>query len=105
MSMTTFPSPAVAIVGRHNSGKTTFIVKLIAELTARGYDVGSVKHHSHPGFEIDIPGKDSYRHREAGATETVIAAPGQLARVKAVPVVRALMGTKPRTRSPEVLST
>ena len=85
MSTTTFPSPAVAIVGRHNSGKTTFIVKLIAELTARGYDVGSVKHHSHPGFEIDIPGKDSFRHREAGATETVIAAPGQLARVRTVP--------------------
>ncbi|MBR2790314.1 MAG: molybdopterin-guanine dinucleotide biosynthesis protein B [Eggerthellaceae bacterium] len=86
MSTTTFPSPAVAIVGRHNSGKTTLVVKLIAELTARGFDVGSVKHHSHPGFEIDIPGKDSYRHREAGATETVIAAPGQLAKVKTIPV-------------------
>ena len=84
MSSLIFPSPAVAIVGRHNSGKTTFIVKVIAELTARGYDVGSIKHHSHPGFEIDIPGKDSYRHREAGATETIIAAPGQVARIKTV---------------------
>lgn len=76
------PSPAVAIVGRHNSGKTTLIEKLIAELVSRSLDVGSVKHHSHRGFDIDHPGKDSYRHRAAGASETVIAAPGQIARVK-----------------------
>jgi molybdopterin-guanine dinucleotide biosynthesis protein MobB len=79
------PSPAVSIVGRHNSGKTTLIVQLIAELTARGYDVGSAKHHSHVGFQIDVPGKDSYRHRAAGATETVIAAPGQIAMVRDCP--------------------
>ena len=78
------PSPAVAIVGRHNSGKTTCIERLIAELVARGHDVGSIKHHSHPGFEIDYPGKDSYRHRAAGASETIIAAPGQVARVKTI---------------------
>ena len=82
--MIDIPSPAVAVVGRHNSGKTTLIVKLIAELTARGRNVGSVKHHHRSGFEFDVPGKDSYRHREAGATETVIAAPGQIARVKTV---------------------
>ena len=77
-------SPAIAVVGRHNSGKTTLVVKLIAELTARGFDVGSVKHHHKGSFQIDIPGKDSYRHREAGATETVIASPGQIARVRTV---------------------
>ncbi|WP_165045685.1 molybdopterin-guanine dinucleotide biosynthesis protein B [Adlercreutzia sp. ZJ138] len=75
-------SPAISIVGRHNSGKTTLIEKLIAELVSRGLDVGSVKHHGHVGFDIDIPGKDSYRHRAAGASETVIAAPGKIARVK-----------------------
>ena len=80
--MIDFPSPAVSIVGRHNSGKTTLIEKLIAELVRRGFDVGSVKHHSHVGFDIDIPGKDSWRHRHAGASETVIAAPGQMARIK-----------------------
>jgi len=64
----TVPSPAIAIVGRHNSGKTTLIEKLIAEMVSRGLDVGSVKHHSHVGFEIDYPGKDSYRHRAAGAS-------------------------------------
>ena len=84
MNMVNIPSPALAIVGRHNSGKTTLIEQLIAELVARGYDVGSVKHHSHVGFDIDYPGKDSYRHRAAGASETVIAAPGQMARIKTV---------------------
>jgi len=79
-----FPSPAVSIVGRHDSGKTTLIVQLIELFASRGFDVGSVKHHSHVGFDIDIPGKDSYRHRHAGATETVIAAPGQMAIVKDV---------------------
>lgn len=80
--MVEIPSPAIAVVGRHNSGKTTLVVKLIAELALRGYNVGSVKHHTHGDFEIDHPGKDSYRHREAGATETVIASPVKLARVK-----------------------
>ncbi len=82
--MIDIPSPAIAIVGRHNSGKTTLIAQLIAELVGRGYDVGSIKHHSHAGFDIDYPGKDSYRHRAAGASETVIAAPGQVARVKTI---------------------
>lgn len=80
--MINIPSPAVSIVGRHNSGKTTLIEKLIAEMVDRGHDVGSIKHHSHVGFDIDHPGKDSYRHRAAGATETVIASPDMLARVK-----------------------
>lgn len=82
--MVNVPSPALAIVGRHNSGKTTLIEKLISELVERGHDVGSVKHHSHVGFDIDHPGKDSYRHRAAGASETVIAAPGMMARVKTI---------------------
>lgn len=83
--MIDIPSPAVAVVGRHNSGKTTLVCKLISELVSRGCDVGSVKHHHHDNFEIDIPGKDSYRHREAGASETVIASPKMLARIKTIP--------------------
>lgn len=82
--MTHYQSPAISIVGRHNSGKTTLIEKLIAELVRRGLDIGSVKHHSHVGFDIDIPGKDSYRHRAAGACETVIASPGQVARIQTI---------------------
>lgn len=82
--MIDIPSPAIAVVGRHNSGKTTLIEQLIGELVGRGIDVGSIKHHSHRGFDIDYPGKDSYRHRAAGASETVIAAPGQVARIKTI---------------------
>ncbi len=78
------PSPALAVVGRHNSGKTTLLVKLIEELTRRGHNVGSVKHHHHAGFDIDVPGKDSYRQREAGAIETVISCPGQVARIQTI---------------------
>lgn len=82
--MVDIPSPAIAVVGRHNSGKTTLVVSLISELASRGHDVGSVKHHHREGFEIDIPGKDSYRHRHAGASETVIASPGQVACIKTI---------------------
>ncbi len=82
--MIDIPSPAVAVVGRHNSGKTTLVVKIIEELVSRGHDAGSVKHHHREGFEIDIPGKDSYRHRQAGASETVIASPGQMACIKTI---------------------
>ncbi len=66
------PSPAIAFVGRHNSGKTTLLEKIIADLTRRGVDVGTIKHHGHPSFDIDYPGKDSFRHRQAGARETII---------------------------------
>lgn len=77
-------SPAVAVVGRRNSGKTTLVEALIGNLTQRGLDIGSVKHHGHAGFEIDVKGKDSYRHRHAGATETYIACPGQIAMVSSI---------------------
>lgn len=75
------PSPAVAFVGRHNSGKTTLLVRVIAELVARGINVGSIKHHGHRGFDIDIPGKDSYRHREAGSSDVVVVSPDLMARI------------------------
>jgi molybdopterin-guanine dinucleotide biosynthesis protein MobB len=74
-------SPAVAFVGRHNSGKTTFLEKLIRCLTERGLNVGTVKHHGHPDFDIDIPGKDSWRHRQAGSRDTVIVSSKRMARV------------------------
>lgn len=75
-------SPAISFVGRHNSGKTTLLVKLIAELVARGVDVGSVKHHGHADFEVDYPGKDSYRHREAGSRDVVVVSPTRIARIR-----------------------
>lgn len=61
------PAPAVAFIGYQNSGKTTLVEKVIAILTARGLRVGSLKHHGHAGFDIDVPGKDSWRHAHAGS--------------------------------------
>ncbi len=72
-------SPAIAFVGRHNSGKTTLVVQVIAALAQRGIDVGSVKHHGHVGFDIDVPGKDSWRHRESGANEVAVCSPDRFA--------------------------
>ena len=59
------------LMGWSGSGKTTLMVGLLPELTRRGYAVSTMKH-SHHGFDVDIPGKDSYRHREAGATEVMV---------------------------------
>lgn len=59
------------IVGWHDSGKTTLMVALVAELVARGHRVSTVKH-AHHGFDVDTPGKDSWKHRDAGATEVMV---------------------------------
>lgn len=56
----------IHIIGRKNSGKTTLLVDLVREFTRRGLRVGTIKH-THHQHELDAPGKDSYRHREAGA--------------------------------------
>jgi molybdopterin-guanine dinucleotide biosynthesis protein MobB len=74
--------PAVAFVGRKNSGKTTLLVQVLARLTDCGLRVGTIKHHSHVGFDMDIEGKDSWRHRQAGSRYTVIASPDQLGSVR-----------------------
>ena len=67
-------TPAVIIAGWSGSGKTTFIEKLIPALKKRHLKVGTVKHH-HAGLELDKPGKDTWRHRKAGADKTVITSP------------------------------
>jgi molybdopterin-guanine dinucleotide biosynthesis protein B len=72
--------PMVAVIGHSGSGKTTFLEKLIPELTRRGLKVGSIKHDVH-GFEMDKPGKDSWRHKHAGALTTVISSPYQIGMV------------------------
>lgn len=73
--------PIVSIVGSKKSGKTTLVERLVAELTRRGYRVGTIKHDVH-GFEVDHEGKDSYRHFHAGARATIIASEEKLALVK-----------------------
>ena len=72
---------AVSFVGKSGSGKTTLLEKVIALLKGRGYRVGVIKHDAHR-FEIDHPGKDSYRLSAAGADTMVIASAEKLAMVK-----------------------
>ena len=75
------PPPLVTFVGKSGSGKTTLVVKLIKELTARGFRVGSMKHDVHD-FEMDLPGKDSYRHKHAGAMISIISSPERIGMVR-----------------------
>lgn len=73
--------PIISVVGKSGVGKTTFLEKLVAELKRRGYRVATVKHDVH-GFDIDRPGKDSWRLAQAGSDSVVIASPQRLALIK-----------------------
>ena len=73
--------PVISIVGASDTGKTTLIEKLIPELKKRGYRLGIVKH-AHHGFSIDQEGKDSWRHKVAGADTVMVASQGRIAMVK-----------------------
>lgn len=75
--------PIISFVGKSDSGKTTFLEKLLPELKKRGYKAGVVKHDVH-GFDIDHPGKDSHRLKSAGAYATIISSPFKIAMVKDV---------------------
>lgn len=75
--------PVVSIVGKSESGKTTLIERLVPALKSRGFRIGVVKH-AHHGFDMDREGKDSYRHRKAGADTVMVASPGQIAMIKDV---------------------
>jgi molybdopterin-guanine dinucleotide biosynthesis protein MobB len=78
-------SRRVHIVGRKNSGKTTLVCDLVTELSRRGLKVATVKH-THHHHELDTPGKDSHRHREAGAAAVGILSPQMTALF--IPAVR-----------------
>lgn len=71
------PAPVVSIVGRPKVGKTTFLVQLIAELSRRGHRVGVIKHSIHV-FDLAQPGKDTWKHAQAGAKAVAFASAGQL---------------------------
>jgi molybdopterin-guanine dinucleotide biosynthesis protein B len=69
--------PLVIIAGRSGSGKTSLLERLIPEFKKRGLRVGTIKHH-HGDFDIDHPGKDSWRHKKAGAEKTVVSSPTRI---------------------------
>jgi len=75
--------PLVAVVGYSGAGKTTYLEKLILTLTRKGLNVGTIKHDVH-GFEMDKPGKDTWRHKKAGARTTLISSPFQIGMVRDV---------------------
>ena len=66
------------IVGWKNAGKTGLMERLVTEITGRGISVSTVKH-AHHSFDVDHPGKDSHRHRVAGATEVLLASRNRFA--------------------------
>ncbi|MCF8078089.1 MAG: molybdopterin-guanine dinucleotide biosynthesis protein B [Desulfobacterales bacterium] len=72
--------PMVGIAGFSGSGKTSVTVGLVAEFNCRGLRVATIKHDVH-GFEMDRPGKDSWRHKQAGAAATIVTSPTKIGMV------------------------
>lgn len=70
----------IGLAGWSGSGKTTLLARVIPVLKARGLSVSTVKH-AHHGFDIDIPGKDSHTHRQAGASEVFVSSSGRWAHI------------------------
>jgi molybdopterin-guanine dinucleotide biosynthesis adapter protein len=66
------------VTGWKNAGKTGLMERLVTEITARGFTVSTVKH-AHHSFDVDHPGKDSHRHRVAGATEVLLSSRNRFA--------------------------
>lgn len=73
----------MSIVGKSDSGKTTLLEGVVAELVARGYAVATCKHHAHD-VDLDVAGKDSWRHARAGARVTMVASPSQFVTTRRV---------------------
>lgn len=97
--------PVVSIVGRHsNSGKTTLLVKLLSEAKKRGWRVAAVKHDSH-GFEMDKPGKDTWRFAQAGADVVVISSPYKMAILETVKEERTLDEVLERIQNVDLIFT
>lgn len=73
----TQPPILLIVAGKSGSGKTTVLERLIPEIKNKGLRIGTIKHH-HGGFDMDIPGKDSWRHKMAGAEKTIISSPNRI---------------------------
>ena len=70
--------PIISVVGYSKTGKTTFLVKLVHELTDSGYRIGVIKHSTHT-FDLAAPGKDTWKHAQAGAKAVAFASPAEVA--------------------------
>jgi molybdopterin-guanine dinucleotide biosynthesis adapter protein len=78
----------IGVCGFKNSGKTTLVEKLVRHLTGLGYKISTVKH-AHQDFDIDHEGRDSFRHRKAGASEVAVVSQNRFA------IMNELRGAKP----------
>ncbi len=76
-------TPVLSLVGYSNSGKTTLMEKLVSGLTAKGLRIATIKH-SHHQPEMDRPGKDSWRHKQAGASTSLLVGPEKMLMVSDV---------------------
>jgi len=90
------PMRIIGLAGWSGAGKTTLIAKLIPGILARGLKVSTLKH-AHHGFDVDRPGKDSYEHRMAGATEVLVASEKRFALMHE-------LRDEPEPRLPELLA-
>ncbi len=81
--------PMISVVGNSGVGKTTFLEKLVREMKARGYRLATIKHDVH-NFNIDRPGKDSWRLTQAGSDIVVLSSPSRLALLEEVQEERSL---------------
>ncbi len=79
----------VSVVGKGGSGRTTLLEGVITALSDRGWRVATAKHHAHD-TDIDVPGKDTWRHERAGAVVTMVSAPNRLGVIRRVDRERTL---------------
>jgi len=76
--------PVISVIGEDKKKTTKLVESIVGELTDRGYKIGVIKHHIHDDFDIDIPGKPSYRHWKAGARKVAISSPTMFALISKV---------------------
>ena len=97
--------PVISIVGgKSNSGKTTLLEKIIREAKRRGWRVATLKHDVH-GFEMDQPGKDTWRHAQAGADIVAISSPHRIAILESVTEEQSLDEVLARIQGVDVIFT
>ncbi len=83
MTTPALSTPILSLVGYSNSGKTTLMEKLVSGLVAKGLRIATIKH-SHHQPEMDTPGKDSWRHKQAGASTSLLVGPEKMLMVSDV---------------------
>ena len=96
--------PVISFVGYSNSGKTTFLVKLVGEMKTRGHRIAVIKHDIH-GFDIDIAGKDTYEYSAAGADIVCISSPQRFAYIEKRQAELSLDAVLERVRDVEFIFT